>query len=331
MTSDLVFRGEQSLASGTGVQAAFGSRWGDYSSISVDPTDDCTFWITNEYYTAESAKENPFGWLTRIGRFKFDECSSAPRSVIAGRVFNAANPTQPLAGATVTANAVYTRAAGATGIFNMTVVPNTYVLTATARGFRSQSVNVTVTNGQTLIHDFALEPIAVFEYPTINITAESCAVNNSIDPSETVTLNVVLANTGAAIANNLTVTLLPVGGVINPSAAQNYGAISNNGGFAARSFTFTASPDLRCGEPINLTFQLQDGAENLGTVTQKSADRQTAHRFERNIRHDGRTESAAGLDDFGERRTGRLENFDDSASNAAARRIFGCRFAGRRE
>src|SRR5450759_2228408 len=25
------------------------SRWGDYSSMSVDPVDDCTFWYTNEY------------------------------------------------------------------------------------------------------------------------------------------------------------------------------------------------------------------------------------------------------------------------------------------
>ena len=25
-------------------------RWGDYSSMSVDPTDDCTFWYTNQYY-----------------------------------------------------------------------------------------------------------------------------------------------------------------------------------------------------------------------------------------------------------------------------------------
>lgn len=43
-------------------------RWGDYSSMSVDPADDCTFWYTNEYM--------PIGgqWSTRIGSFKFDSC-----------------------------------------------------------------------------------------------------------------------------------------------------------------------------------------------------------------------------------------------------------------
>src|SRR5579864_1583566 len=33
---------------GTGYQASV-SRWGDYSAMSVDPVDDCTFWYTNEY------------------------------------------------------------------------------------------------------------------------------------------------------------------------------------------------------------------------------------------------------------------------------------------
>ncbi|HEX8636445.1 MAG TPA: hypothetical protein VF692_00170, partial [Pyrinomonadaceae bacterium] len=64
------FRSEMILIAGTGVQKAFGFRWGDYSAMSVDPRDDCTFWLTNEYYTAESADESDFGWLTRIGKFK---------------------------------------------------------------------------------------------------------------------------------------------------------------------------------------------------------------------------------------------------------------------
>jgi hypothetical protein len=31
------------------------SRWGDYASMSIDPTDDCTFWYTSQYYTATNA------------------------------------------------------------------------------------------------------------------------------------------------------------------------------------------------------------------------------------------------------------------------------------
>ena len=54
---------------GTGSQISSFSRWGDYSSMNVDPTDDCTFWYTQEYY----ANTNSFDFKTRIGSFKFPE------------------------------------------------------------------------------------------------------------------------------------------------------------------------------------------------------------------------------------------------------------------
>ena len=51
------------------------SRWGDYSSMSIDPSDDCTFWYTNEYYGTAS---NNGEWQTRIGAFKFPSCVTPP-------------------------------------------------------------------------------------------------------------------------------------------------------------------------------------------------------------------------------------------------------------
>ncbi|MCY7347209.1 MAG: carboxypeptidase regulatory-like domain-containing protein, partial [Pyrinomonadaceae bacterium] len=262
-----VFRDEVALIKGTGVQTGFGSRWGDYSQMSVDPTDDCTFWLTNEYYSAESQQADAFGWLTRIGKFKFNECTSAPRATISGVVLNAANNQPIIYETTVTANAVYTRNVNpATGSYgNLTLVPGTYALTAAARGFRSQTVTVTLADGQTLTQNFALQPAALIERVSVNITAESCAVNNAVEPSETVTVNAALNNSGAANTNNLIVTLLPTGGVTSPGQPQNYGIVG--GSQVLRPFTFTASPDLRCGDPLTLTFQLQDGAENLGIVT----------------------------------------------------------------
>ena len=59
-------RDEASLVNGSGVQKAFGFRWGDYSGMSVDPADDCTFWMTGEYYTHDSEEFSDFTWLTRI-------------------------------------------------------------------------------------------------------------------------------------------------------------------------------------------------------------------------------------------------------------------------
>jgi len=45
------------------------SRWGDYSDLTVDPLDDCTFWMTTEY-----AVGSAFSWHTRIGAFRLDQC-----------------------------------------------------------------------------------------------------------------------------------------------------------------------------------------------------------------------------------------------------------------
>jgi hypothetical protein len=59
------------LASGGGVQVSSFKRWGDYSSMTVDPKDDCTFWYTQEYYVTTGS----FNWATRIGAFKFDNCT----------------------------------------------------------------------------------------------------------------------------------------------------------------------------------------------------------------------------------------------------------------
>ncbi len=50
------------------------SRWGDYTSLNVDPSDDCTFYYINEYYTLASQASSPAGWLNRIGAFKFPGC-----------------------------------------------------------------------------------------------------------------------------------------------------------------------------------------------------------------------------------------------------------------
>ena len=61
-------QGERTLIAGGGSNTE-GNRWGDYSDMTVDPVDDCTFWYTNEYY-ATSGHE----WHTRIGSFRFPSC-----------------------------------------------------------------------------------------------------------------------------------------------------------------------------------------------------------------------------------------------------------------
>src|SRR5262249_7148468 len=67
-------QGEGTIIDGAGSQTGAQNltRWGDYSMMAVDPSDDCTFWYTNEYIPANGE----FNWSTRIGSFKFPGCGS---------------------------------------------------------------------------------------------------------------------------------------------------------------------------------------------------------------------------------------------------------------
>jgi hypothetical protein len=66
--------GEGTIIDGSGIQRTANSRWGDYTDLTVDPTDDCTFWYVNEYYTLAGQLSSTAGWQTRIGSFKLPGC-----------------------------------------------------------------------------------------------------------------------------------------------------------------------------------------------------------------------------------------------------------------
>jgi hypothetical protein len=67
-------QGEALMHMGTGSQTGTSNRWGDYSGMVIDPSDDCTFWYTTEYYQTTSA----FNWRTKVGKFAFPECGGPP-------------------------------------------------------------------------------------------------------------------------------------------------------------------------------------------------------------------------------------------------------------
>jgi hypothetical protein len=85
-------QGETQMFTGAGSQTRGLSRWGDYSEMSVDPSDDCTFWYSNEYLP----KNGSFNWHTRIGSFKFSGCSTAPTPTVS------VSPSSVSGGGTVT-------------------------------------------------------------------------------------------------------------------------------------------------------------------------------------------------------------------------------------
>ena len=144
-------QGEAVLVSGGGSQTFATPRWGDYSSMSVDPQDDCTFWYTNEYYSVTSVA----AWQTRIGAFRFSGCGLPATGTLSGIVTHASSGA-PLAGATVTAGTL-SMVTGADGKYAFALRPGSFSVSAQAYGFvPGSATEVAITVGQTTTHNFAL-------------------------------------------------------------------------------------------------------------------------------------------------------------------------------
>ena len=73
-TANTLAQGEAVMTPGTGHQTSTSGRWGDYSAMFVDPSDSCTFWHTNEYFSVTTSAS----WRQRIGTFKFPGCPASP-------------------------------------------------------------------------------------------------------------------------------------------------------------------------------------------------------------------------------------------------------------
>jgi MYXO-CTERM domain-containing protein len=74
---------ETVVQAGVGVEngnfkdGSLAQRWGDYSNMTVDPSDDCTFWYTQELYPANGT----FNWDTRVSSVTFPSCAKDDFSI----------------------------------------------------------------------------------------------------------------------------------------------------------------------------------------------------------------------------------------------------------
>ena len=142
-------QGEGTIIEGTGSQQFSNPRWGDYSSMVTDPSDECTFWYTQEYI--QTTGQAP--WQTRMGSFKFPNCSIGPTGTIQGTVTDGTNPIE---GAKVTAGTASTTT-NAAGAYTITLPVGAYDMTASKYGFLQGSANgVAVTADGTTVQDFVL-------------------------------------------------------------------------------------------------------------------------------------------------------------------------------
>ncbi|HEY0476797.1 MAG TPA: proprotein convertase P-domain-containing protein [Kofleriaceae bacterium] len=140
-------QGEATIVAGTGSQTGNLTRWGDYSSMNIDPVDDCTFWYTQEYMGVAGS----FNWRTRVGSFKFPNCGTVTNDFSitpspTSQTVAAGSSTTYTVNTAVTAGAAQTIAltvsglpTGVTGVFSPTSV--------TAGGSSTLTVTVPATTG----------------------------------------------------------------------------------------------------------------------------------------------------------------------------------------
>ncbi len=141
-------QGEGEFFAGNGPFGGF--RWGDYSTISLDPVDQCTFWYTTMYVPGSGVSD----WSTGIGSFKFDTCHAGPAGTISGTVTDGTNP---IPGVKVKAGTP-SATTDDSGAYQLSLPVGVYDLTASKYGWLPASANgVEVTEDNDTIQNFTLK------------------------------------------------------------------------------------------------------------------------------------------------------------------------------
>jgi hypothetical protein len=204
-------QGESTIVTGLGSQTQNLTRWGDYTSMSVDPVDDCTFWYTNQYLPASGS----FNWRTRLAAFKFPGCgtTSSPDFSLSASPLSATVTQGTAAGYTVAVSPVN----GYNGLVDLAVtsgLPAGATATFTPNpASTTSSLSVTTTG------------VAAGTY-TLAITGTDTA-NSSLTHTTNVTLTVQSAAQG-----QLTLTATPASRSVNRGSPATYTiTITRSGGF----------------------------------------------------------------------------------------------------
>ena len=199
------------MKAGAGSQKSGVNRWGDYTSLTIDPTDDCTFWFTEEYEQATGG----FNWSTAIGAFSFPGCAGGGTpdfsltanpgtlSVAQGSSGTSTITVVPANGftgsVTLSASGLPT---GVTSGFapNPTTTTSTLTLTASSTAtVGTSTVTITGVSGS-LTHNTTLS-LTVTQSggsPVVTLTPVSLAFANTVVGVKSAAKSVTVANTGTA-------------------------------------------------------------------------------------------------------------------------------------
>jgi hypothetical protein len=165
--------GEYDILSSQGVTSASETgrpNWGDYSSMAIDPSDDCTFWFTAEYMPATGGH-----WTSRIASFSFPNCSGSQTPSFTVSATPSSQTVNPGGSTTYTVTA--TPVDGFSGSVGLTVSGCPSNTTCT---FNPTSVTIPPAQNSTLsVHTTSTTPIGTYTL-TITGTSGSTVENTSV-------------------------------------------------------------------------------------------------------------------------------------------------------
>jgi hypothetical protein len=176
-------QGEATVITGAGSQTAGLTRWGDYSALTVDPADNCTFWYTNQYIPANGS----FNWRTRIGSFKFPSCGGAPANDFSISVTPASQTVTAGASAAYTVSTAVTSGSATSVSLSATGLPSGATASFGSNPITSGgSSTLTVTTSSSTPNGTS----------TINVTGTSSATSHSATTSLAVTGGATVVTNG---------------------------------------------------------------------------------------------------------------------------------------
>ncbi len=245
---------ETILFSGTGVQRGTSNRWGDYSSLQVDPSDDATFWYVNQYYA--SSPTIGFDWHTRIGRFLFPGTTAPLQGTLSGTI-TACDSVLPLSDAIVTVTGGPSDGFSATtianGTYSLNLVPGAYSVTVSNASHTCSGVGpfpVTITASATTLFNTCLSGTPSFQYVSNAVTGGNG--NGMIERDECNDLAVTIRNNGCLIATGVTAHLTTATpGVLINQPDTTFATLNENAtGVSQILFSVSTAATFVCGTPI---------------------------------------------------------------------------------
>jgi hypothetical protein len=253
---------ETQVRAGIGVQQGGGNRWGDYSAMTVDPVDQCTFYYTNEYLKTNGA----FNWSTRIASYRFPSCTAAPAWGTLRGTVRSSPSNHVLSGVIVTLSNGFAGATNANGVYAILVPPGTYTAAAAdadrdCTAGSPASPTVTITSGGTATQNFSMVGTSNLQENGVVVNdATSGNSNGVINSNECVNLNVALKNNGCANVTGISAKLTTsTPGVKVTQGSSSYpNMVIDATGTNSTPFQIQTSNSFPCGTEIdfdlNLTF-----------------------------------------------------------------------------